>query len=62
MHRTNRYLTEAHARALDARARMAGVSRSALLRQIIDWELSAPVRMDDEMSEELSRLADAYTE
>lgn len=39
MHRTNVYLTEEQERALDARARVAGTSRSAVLREILDDEL-----------------------
>jgi len=39
MHRTNIYLTAEEEAALDARARIEGVSRSKVLRDIIDGEL-----------------------
>lgn len=39
MHRTNIYLTAAEEAALDSRARAEGVSRSKVLRDIIDAEL-----------------------
>jgi hypothetical protein len=41
MHRTNVYLTSEQERALDARARARGTTRSAVLREIIDRDLSS---------------------
>lgn len=59
MHRTNIYLTEEQERALDARARAEGKSRSAVLRAILDQELaSAP--LDDDVEEAFAALADGY--
>ena len=40
VHRTNIYLSEAQQTALDARAVALGVSRSEVLRQILDRELN----------------------
>lgn len=62
MHRTNLYLTTDQERALDARARAAGVSRSELVRRIIDRELSAPQQVGAELEDALVRLADVYIE
>ena len=60
MHRTNLYLTPDQERALDTRASAAGMSRSALVRRIIDEALS-PVDSPDVAAEEaFGRLADAY--
>lgn len=60
MHRTNLYLTPEQERELDARSRAAGVSRSALVRSIIDQELSRPSTPDGEVEEALGVLADEY--
>jgi hypothetical protein len=60
MHRTNLYLTDEQERALDARARAAGISRSAIVRRIIDRELAAAQPPDPAVEEELRALADAY--
>lgn len=60
MHRTNLYLTTEQERALDARSRSAGISRSALVRRIIDQELSTLAPLDDASTSALVALADAY--
>ncbi|MHB1854713.1 MAG: ribbon-helix-helix domain-containing protein [Acidimicrobiales bacterium] len=60
MHRTNLYLTPEQEKALDARARDAGVSRSALVRAIIDQELSRPRIPDSELEELFGTFADSY--
>jgi metal-responsive CopG/Arc/MetJ family transcriptional regulator len=60
MHRTNLYLTDEQERELDARARRAGVSRSALVRSIIDRELAKPQSLDTAVQEVLGQLADDY--
>lgn len=61
MHRTNIYLTEAQQRALDARARAAGISRSAALRAVLDDALATGVEIDDdEVAAAFGELADRY--
>lgn len=61
MHRTNIYLTEAQERGLDARARVEGTTRSAVLRQIVDAALIAGRAGSDEMLDAaFSELADSY--
>ncbi|MBV9659575.1 MAG: ribbon-helix-helix protein, CopG family [Acidimicrobiales bacterium] len=62
MHRTNLYLTDEQERALDARARAEGVSRSALVRSIIDRELAMTPAIDVEMEKLFGELADVYHE
>jgi hypothetical protein len=62
MHRTNLYLTDEQERALDARARAAGLSRSALVRSIIDRELARPLLLDEETDEALRLLGERYHE
>ncbi len=62
MHRTNIYLTEEQQRALDARARMAGTTRSAVVRDILDESLRAPSPADDELRVAFATLADGYDE
>ena len=61
MHRTNLYLTPEQEKALDARARSAGVSRSALVRSIIDQELARPVgELDPDLEATFRLMADGY--
>ena len=61
MHRTNLYLTPEQERALDARARAAGISRSALVRSIIDQELSrSEPELDHGVEQTFRLLADDY--
>ena len=61
MHRTNLYLTRQQEEALDARARAAGVSRSALVRSIIDRELARPgPALGQEVEATLLSWADGY--
>jgi hypothetical protein len=60
MHRTNLYLTEEQERALDARAKAQGVSRSAVVREILDRELAAPSAPPPELGDALAALADLY--
>ena len=62
MHRTNLYLTDEQEKALDARARAAGVSRSALVRSIIDRELARSLPLGDDVVAALRDLADGYHE
>ena len=59
MHRTNIYLTDEQERALDARARAEGTTRSAVLRAILDQELAAP-SVDPGLQEAFAALADGY--
>lgn len=60
MQRTNIYLTDAQQRALAARARMAGSTRSAVLREILDAALAEPAPADDELHGAFAALADRY--
>lgn len=61
MHRTNIYLTEGQQRALDARARATGTSRSAVLRAVLDEALATSIeRADDEVVLAFGELADRY--
>jgi hypothetical protein len=59
MHRTNIYLTDEQERALDARARAEGKTRSAVLREILDRELASP-SLDGDIQEAFAALADGY--
>lgn len=60
MHRTTLYLTAEQEEKLDARARAAGMSRSALVRAIIDQELSRPQGIDADLELLFGQLADGY--
>ncbi len=60
MQRTNVYLTEAQQRALAARARVAGTTRSAVLRDILDAGLAEPAPADDALRRAFATLADGY--
>lgn len=60
MQRTNVYLTEAQQAALAARARMAGTTRSAVLRDILDAGLAEPAPADDALRGAFVTLADRY--
>ena len=60
MHRTNLYLTTEQERALDTRARSAGVSRSELVRRIIDQELSRTPGVDEAATTAMASLSDQY--
>jgi hypothetical protein len=60
MHRTNLYLTVEQEKLLDSRARRAGISRSALVRNIIDAALAAPDPADGTLDDAFVRLADGY--
>lgn len=60
MHRTNLYLTVDQERALDARARAAGVSRSAVVREILDRDLERSGPLDAQAEVALGQVADAY--
>ena len=62
MQRTNIYLTEAQQRALDARARRAGTTRSAVLRGILDAELGEPEPVDPQVQAAFAALADRHVE
>lgn len=53
MHRTNVYLTPEEEAALDARARSEGVSRSKVLRDIIDAELNLGRAADSDAADAL---------
>ena len=60
MQRTNVYLTAEQAEFLDARAAVAGTTRSAVLRGIID-AAAQPLVLDAEIRNALAELADDYT-
>ncbi len=60
MHRTNIYLTKAQQRALDARARVAGTTRSAVLREMLDAGLADPGPADSALQDAIAALADGY--
>ncbi|CAN5522706.1 hypothetical protein BH20ACT2_BH20ACT2_24020 [soil metagenome] len=62
MQRTNIYLTEEQQRALDARARVGGTSRSAVLRAILDESLQTREPGDDELRAAFAALADGHDE
>lgn len=62
MQRTNIYLTDAQQRALAARARLAGTTRSAVLREILDAGLAATAPADEELQEAFTALAERYDE
>ena len=62
MLRTNIYLTEEQARALDARARAAGTTRSGELRGILDDALTlGNDASGDRLDTAFAELADGYT-
>ncbi len=56
MHRTNIYLTERQEAALDSRARAIGVSRSELLRTMIDNELGLDRDRDEAAIDALRKV------
>lgn len=60
MHRTNLYLTDEQERALDSRARAAGISRSALVRRIVDDALADEPAQSAELDAAFAALADDY--
>lgn len=60
MQRTNIYLTDEQQRALAARARVAGTTKSAVLREILDAGLAAPPPADDQLQAAFAALADRY--
>jgi hypothetical protein len=61
MHRTNVYLTEAQERALDARARATGTTRSGALRAVLDEALATGRGPEeDEVTKAFAELADRY--
>lgn len=60
MHRTNLYLSDEQERALDVRAKAAGISRSAYVRQMIDRELADDLVLDGELEVALGLVADRY--
>ena len=60
MQRTNVYLTAEQAEFLDARAAVAGTTRSAVLRGIIDDAAARPVVVDAEIRSALAELTDDY--
>ncbi|WP_419842776.1 hypothetical protein [Candidatus Poriferisodalis sp.] len=62
MHRTNVYLTAEQTAFLDARAEMAGTTRSAALQSIIDEAAARPVGIDAEIRAAFAALADGYAE
>ena len=61
MHRTNIYLTAEQERALDARARVRGTTRSAVLREIIDESLSTSPPPDETLRAAFEAVAAGYT-
>jgi Ribbon-helix-helix protein, copG family len=61
MHRTNIYLTEAQERALDARARATGTTRSGALRAVLDEALATGLSPgDDEVAKALAGLGERF--
>lgn len=62
MRRITIYLTEEQERALDARARAEGVTRSAVLRRLLDQALDEPPVTDPAVAEAFAELADGYQE
>ena len=61
MHRTNIYLTEAHERALDARARATGRHAARALRAVLDDALSTGMGPgDDELAAAFASIVDDY--
>lgn len=60
MRRTNIYLTEEQQRALDARARTSGTSRSAVLRSVVDDALATGPADHDDLDAVFGELADHY--
>lgn len=62
MQRTNIYLTEDQTRGLDTRARMAGTTRSAVIRSMLDEGLAGGSPADDELRGAFGRVADHYDE
>lgn len=60
MQRTNIYLTEAQQRALAARARMEGTTRSAVVREILDAGLASTAPADEELQTAFGALAERY--
>lgn len=62
MYRTNVYLTEEQKRALTSVARAKGVSRSDVLRSILDRELGLADGDDPELDAALLAAADVISE
>ena len=62
MHRTNVYLTAEQERALDARARVRGTSRSAVLREILDESLATGSPSGDTIDAAFAEVASRYSE
>ena len=60
MQRTNIYLTEAQQRALAARARMEGTTRSAVVREILDASLASTAPADEKLHAAFGALAERY--
>ena len=60
MNRTNIYLTDEQQRALDARARLAGTTRSAVVREIVDEALERPTVDTTGIADGFGDLADSY--
>ncbi len=62
VHRTNIYLTDEQERALDQRARQAGVTRSAVVRDIIDRDLDGAPAIEPDVAAVFGELAELYDE
>lgn len=60
MHRTNIYLTDDQERALDARARVEGTTRSGVLRRILDDALAIDAAGGDEIGQAFRELSESY--
>jgi hypothetical protein len=60
MHRTNIYLTDDQERALDARARVEGTTRSGVLRRILDDALATDTVGADEIGQAFRELSRSY--
>jgi len=62
MQRTNIYLTDEQQRALAARARVGGTTKSAVLREILDAGLADTAPVDDALRTAFAAVADGYDE
>lgn len=62
MHRTNIYLTDEQERAVDRRARQAGTTRSAVVRDIIDRDLDGAPAIEPDVAAVFGEFYDRYDE
>lgn len=62
MHRTNIYLSDRQVQRLDAIARDKGMTRSSLIRDLLDRGLVDAPQISDEVRQALGEFADRYQE